>query len=141
MNKRIVVRTDASHKDGQGVAYAFVATAFHENGEEEQYEDTLYNPKQLKTTEAERMAMIFAFKEVYNIFKNSAEEFDILLENDCEGALLRVKEDIEDDMEQRVFNFYSEAFNSFKTRWISSEMMGKPHHMARETLRKGAEDE
>lgn len=140
MNQRIIVRTDASKKPGiKGAGYAYVATAYHDNGAGEMYENTQYVNIQMKTTQAERRAMIFALREVWEIFKNDAGNFDLILENDCTGALNKIEDEYEDNIESRVVNFFTEDFNDFRTRWISSETMGKPHAMARETLRKGNE--
>lgn len=141
MSQRLIIRTDASIKDGDGVAYAYVATAYHEDGVAEKYEDSQYVDKQIKTTEAERRAIIYAAVEMYKVFKNVSGEFDLLIENDCEGALRRIKDDIEGDIEEKVMNYVAGQFNGFKTRWISSDTMGRPHAMANEARRRGAEEQ
>jgi len=138
MSQRLIVRTDASIKDGEGVAYAYVTTAYHENGTMEKYEDSKYVNKEIKTTEAERRAIIFAAVEVYKMFRTSCSNFNLLIENDCEGALLQIKKDVEGDVDQKVINHITGKFNKFNTRWIPSETMGRPHSMANETRRRGA---
>lgn len=140
MSQRLIIRTDASIKDGDGVAYAYVATAYHEDGVAEKYEDTKYIDKQIKTTEAEKRSIIFATVEMYKVFKNVSDEFDLLVENDCEGALLQIREGLEEDINRRTMNYITDQFNGFKTRWISSDTMGRPHDMANETRRRGAEE-
>jgi ribonuclease HI len=140
---QVVVKTDASTRDGQGSGLAFVASINDGCGIEETHTGKTYVSRKLTTTEAETLATLFAFKEIHEIFKyreDYIKDYAVVIESDCEHTVRRVKETHYDREIDKFIKHYKRLFGNVRARWIPRTDNGHADAMARETLRKGEEE-
>lgn len=143
MQNKIVVRTDASHKPGLGVGVAFESVIYFEDGSYERMKSSRYIEKKMTTTDAEEIAVAFG---IYNIYQkiDERDEFEVVVESDCEYAVSSVKDCIEEEYEgkvKRLIRFLIEPFDEFKVRWIPRSDNQKADAIARQALEEGTDYE
>lgn len=140
MRRKIVIRSDASTKGNRGVGVAYEATVYHESGGYDRYSESRYIPAYMKTTDAETVAAAFGIMKMYEQFDDQKEQYELILESDCEPTIEDIQESFGAGNEvERVIRFFATSFKGFSARWISRENNEKADALAREALRVGDE--
>lgn len=136
--EKIIIKTDASHKPGEGAGIAYKATVYYPQGGYREIKNSKYvNDKQLNSTEAETIAAVWAMQEV----SEQSEEglnFNTVLESDCEYTVNSQERQYEEkDKIDKAFAHFSDFFSEFRTRWIPRSDNTKVDAMARQALDRG----
>lgn len=143
MRKRIVVKTDASTSNGNGSGLAFQAIVYDAQGVTQEYSNSKYVDKRLKTTDAETAAVLFALKSLRGIFREKRDDYIkdylIIVESDCEQTVERVSRFYYEERIDKFIHHFLRFFSDYQSRWIPRETNEAADAMAREAYRKGEE--
>ena len=135
MTKKIKIYSDASVKNGWGVAFAFKSTVFDSNGRTIRgFSGSKYSEGSMNTTRAEYLSCVYAVKETFERVDNP-QDYKLIVHSDCEYAI-NLLYDEESDY-YRLVNHYSRFFDSAAAFWIPREENQVADSIARSTLEKG----
>lgn len=140
----IVVKTDASTRQGEGCGVAFICYICDSKGVQKEYCGKKYISKKVSTTKAETIATLYAMKCVQERFKDRSDytkDFSLVIESDCQHAVQRINQSIYSEDIDKFINYYRRFFGEVRARWIPRAANEKADSMAREQFRKGCEGE
>ena len=139
MEKKAVVRTDASVNPNKGVGLGYEATIYNGDGSYEKATGSKYvNDKTIKTTDAETVAAAFAVIEMYEHLGEEREEYSLQLKSDCEHTVHDVRSSVDThDAKQRVLQFFAEGFDDLSIQWISRSANRKVDALATGAMESG----
>jgi len=139
MEKKVVVRTDASINPNKGVGLGYDAKIFNGDGSYETVKGSKYvNEKTIKTTDAETVAAAFAVIELYEHLGEERKEHSLKLKSDCEHTVHDVRSSMEaHDAKQRVLQFFAEGFDDLSVQWIPRSANGKVDALATGAMESG----
>lgn len=144
LKNQIVVKTDASTCDGEGCGVAYQATVHDGFGVKEHHDASSFISQDLKTTEAEAVAVLFALKKLNFVFKNLRDDYRkdylIIIKSDCENTINRVENEMAYTNIDDYIQHYLRFFGNFRARWIPRESNVEVDQMARNMFHRGIDD-
>lgn len=142
MEKKTVVRCDASVNPNKGVGLGYEATIYNGDGSYEKVTDSKFiDDKTIKTTDAETVAAAFAVKEVYEHLGKERGDYSLKLKSDCEHTVHDVRSSVEtQDAKQRVLQFFANGFEDVTVQWISRSANEKVDALATSAMEQGYEE-
>lgn len=142
MSKTIVVKTDASVSATMGVGLGYEAVVYDGDGGYTKHSDSKYIPDHMKTTDAETVAAAFAVKEIYHKMNGDRDQYELIVETDCEKTVDDVRESVNEEQgkTERVLNFFAEGFHNMKIRWISRSNNKRVDAIAKSAVERGWEE-
>jgi len=118
--RKVIIRTDASTREGEGCGVAFKSKIYLTNNMME-YESSDFVEKNLKTTDAETFAVLFALKEMKQYLKENGmtiANYSVEIESDCDDTVNRVRGIKEGNDIDKFINHYLTFYHDVKARWI-----------------------
>jgi len=140
MKERIDLFTDASLRDGDGFAIAASITYFTTEGERKTISFSSYYDKEIKSTKAEYIAIVFGIEKAYKECP-SPDKRRLVVNSDCQYAVNKLRDSGKEckDNWDRIARNYMDCFNSFATYHVDRGINGHADSIARSTLDKNNE--
>jgi len=142
---RITVKTDASTRKEEGCGLAYEATIYDRFSVEETDTKSSFISKQLKSTDAEALAVLFALKNIKALFNtvrsDCLKDFVLVIESDCKQTIRRIQNKYNNHRIDRFIHHYLCFFKETRPRWIPREVNEDVDAMATNTFRKGIEEQ
>lgn len=144
---RIVLKTDASTRNGEGFGIAFQADTYDQFGCHWNFSGKQFIDCNAKSTQAETIAVVFAIRELQEWFEGNKlgymKDYTIIIESDCEHTVEIIrgeKRGYNVEIEQAI-DHYGRLCETLRARWIPRADNTIVDAMARETFRRGVEGE
>jgi len=145
LTNQAVVRTDASTRDGEGCGVAYQATVHDGFGVKEHHDASSYISEDLKSTEAEAVAVLFALKKLNFVFRNLRDDYRkdyvLIIKSDCENTINRIKNEMTYTDIDHYIRHYLRFFGDYRANWIPRASNVEVDQMAKKMFRRGIEDE
>jgi len=143
LKNSIIIKTDASTRNGDGVGIAFSARVTKQEGVMFKEEGSRFVDSDCKTTYAETLAALYSLSELNKSFKTKEINFNnfiVIIESDCEHTVRKINKENYSDKVDRSINHFRRRTRDLRSRWIPRSQNKKADAMAREAFRRGEEE-
>lgn len=136
----IRIKTDASNKPEVGFTLAYECIVEHQGNVVDKYEEAMFSEKQVKSTQAELLGVVYGLSQSFKHFQGKPENYQIAIESDCEYAVdaLNERNMGSDKLRKTVYPLLNK-FSCWRVNWIPRHLNKRTNNLARERLRR-AED-